>query len=150
MSPSDHYIAIQTDDFSVADEHQALRDASTQIGAIVTFTGLVREFTQSNENTLYLEHYPTMTEKVLMQIIQHACQRWEIKNVRIIHRIGHLSCGDQIVFVGVNSAHRSAAFLAGEFIMDFLKIDAPFWKKEGGLWLEAKQSDEQAKNKWSK
>lgn len=148
MSANPHYIAIQTSDFSVGDEHQALRESGTHIGAIVTFTGLVREFTQDSSQSLFLEHYPAMTEKVLSKIIEQACQRWDIRSVRLTHRIGHLAAGDQIVFVGVNSAHRSEAFLAGQFIMDFLKTEAPFWKKEGDQWVEAKNSDNEVKKQW--
>lgn len=150
MTSSHHYIAIQTSDFSVGDEHQALCESGTHIGAIVTFTGLVREFTQDSGKSLFLEHYPAMTEKVLSEIIEQACQRWNINNVRLIHRVGHLAAGDQIVFIGVNSAHRAEAFLAGQFIMDFLKTEAPFWKKEGDQWVEAKGSDTDAKNQWEK
>ena len=146
-------ISIQTDDFDLSHEYLQLRKDSPRIGAIVTFTGLVREVSPSTEDTqLFLEHYPAMTEKVLANIISQAKERWDIINTRIIHRIGHLSRDEQIVFVGVNSPHRGDAFAVCEFIMDFLKTDAPFWKKEitptGGFWVEAKDSDKLAQKKW--
>ncbi len=145
-------ISIQTHDFSIEQEYQQLIKDAPKIGAIVTFTGLVREFTDNKHVDLFLEHYPEMTEKVLADIIVQAQQRWPILSARIIHRIGHLPLGDQIVFVGVNSPHRGDAFAACEFIMDFLKTDAPFWKKEitqdSEHWVEAKQTDSQAKKRW--
>jgi molybdopterin synthase catalytic subunit len=146
------YIRIQTEDFDLAKEYQALRQQSPTVGAIVTFTGLVREFTQGENTDLFLEHYPAMTEKVLMQIIMQAKQRWDIQHIRVIHRIGYLRLGEQIVFVGTNSAHRADAFAAAEFVMDFLKTEAPFWKKEitpqGENWVAAKTSDTLAKQHW--
>jgi molybdopterin synthase catalytic subunit len=145
-------IRIQKDDFNVGEEHTALQQDAPSIGAIVTFTGLVREFTKGEDTQLFLEHYPAMTEKVLNNIIDQAEQRWNIISTRIIHRIGHLSLGEQIVFIGVNSAHRADAFAAATFIMDFLKTDAPFWKKEitptGEAWVDAKDSDDSAKQSW--
>ncbi len=145
-------IRIQTGDFDVGQEHHQLSQDAPHIGAIVTFTGLVRELTNGESTDLFLEHYPAMTEKVLKDIVQQAHERWDIINTRVIHRIGHLSLSEQIVFVGVNSAHRKDAFAAAEFIMDFLKTDAPFWKKEitaqGEKWVEAKASDTEAKDKW--
>ena len=148
-----HLISIQTENFNVGQAHQQLALAAPHIGAIVTFTGLVREFAAGDNTDLFLEHYPAMTEKVLLDIIQQAAQRWNIINVHVIHRIGRLSLGEQIVFVGVNSAHRNDAFSAAEFIMDFLKTEAPFWKKEitaqGEHWVDAKNSDAIAKQKWN-
>jgi molybdopterin synthase catalytic subunit len=145
-------ISIQPEDFDVGKEHQQLCQDAPSIGAIVTFTGLVREFTKGEDTDLYLEHYPAMTEKALNGIINQAKQRWNINNSRIIHRIGQLTLGEKIVFVGVNSPHRADAFAAAEFIMDFLKTEAPFWKKEitkkGEAWVEAKKSDAIAKQKW--
>jgi molybdopterin synthase catalytic subunit len=147
-----HTIQIQTDNFSVGHEHQQLALAAPHIGAIVTFTGLVREFIPGDNTALFLEHYPAMTEKTLLDIVSQANKRWHIINTRVTHRIGHLTLGEQIVFVGVNSAHRHDAFAAAEFIMDFLKTDAPFWKKEitaqSEHWVEAKQSDCVSKQKW--
>ncbi|MGS2717934.1 molybdenum cofactor biosynthesis protein MoaE [Eionea flava] len=156
-------ISIQTHDFDVGEEHQQLRKDSPSIGAIVTFTGIVRELYNNAEEPLkdkkepekvdlFLEHYAGMTEKVLADIIHQAKQRWAITHVRIIHRIGHLSLNDQIVFIGVNSPHRADAFSAAAFIMDFLKTDAPFWKKEitstKEEWVAAKTSDARASNHW--
>ncbi|ODS24869.1 molybdenum cofactor biosynthesis protein MoaE [Candidatus Endobugula sertula] len=145
-------ITIQTEDFNVAQEHQCLLQDAPNIGAIVTFTGLVKEFTKDDNTSLFLEHYSTMTEKVLADIIQQAKQRWPIINSRIIHRIGHLQLGEQIVFVGANSPHRSDAFAACEFIIDFLKTEAPFWKKEitseGESWVDAKESDRKTRERW--
>jgi molybdopterin synthase catalytic subunit len=148
-----HSITIQTQDFDVGAEYQQLTQDAPSIGAIVTFTGLVREFSKGENTDLFLEHYPAMTEKVLEDIISRAQQRWNMINTRIIHRIGLLHLGEQIVFVGVNSAHRADAFAAAEFIMDYLKTEAPFWKKEitnqGEAWVDAKISDLSAKKKWS-
>lgn len=154
-------IHIQTHDFDVGEEHKQLRQDSPAIGAIVTFTGLVREFVDKNNPqqnqtnaALFLEHYPSMTEKVLSSIIDQAEQRWQITHTRIIHRIGHLPLSEQIVFVGVNSPHRNDAFSAARFIMDCLKTDAPFWKKEigpsGEKWVDVKESDIVAKKTWLK
>lgn len=146
-------IKVQQEDFSLDDEYKALRADAPEIGAIVTFTGLVRDLNCDEQVTgLFLEHYPGMTEKVLEQLIEEAKQRWPIINARIIHRIGALKSSDQIVFVGVNSKHREAAFAACEFLMDFLKTKAPFWKKEqresGDAWVEAKSSDEERAVRW--
>ena len=147
-----NHIRIQENDFNVGDEHTALQQDAPSIGAIVTFTGLVREFTKGEDTQLFLEHYPAMTEKVLNNIVKQATQRWGIISTRIIHRIGYLSLGEQIVFIGVNSPHRADAFAAATFIMDFLKTDAPFWKKEitptGEAWVEAKDSDAGARKHW--
>lgn len=145
-------ISIQTHDFILADEYAQLRNDAPQIGAIVTFTGLVREFVEGDNTDLFLEHYSGMTENVLSNIIKQAHDRWDITNTRVIHRIGHLRLGEQIVFVGINSPHRKDAFAAAEFIMDYLKTEAPFWKKEitndGEAWVKAKESDEDAKKRW--
>jgi molybdopterin synthase catalytic subunit len=148
-------VQIQHDDFSVEDEYQALRASQPYgTGAICTFSGLVREFGDRPEVTgMFLEHYPGMTEQCLRQIIEQAKERWDLHSARIIHRVGHLHLSDQIVFVGVSSAHRADAFAACEFIMDYLKSDAPFWKKEittdSAEWVEAKQSDQERKQRWS-
>ncbi len=146
-------ISVQTHDFSLDDEYQQLRKDSPRIGAIVTFSGLVRDMLPEAGNTrLFLEHYPGMTEKTLEDIVGQAKQRWEITQARIIHRVGHLACSDQIVFVGISSPHRGEAFSACEFIMDFLKTQAPFWKKEitpqGETWVEAKASDQAKTDSW--
>lgn len=152
---------VQTEDFDLAREYNALRQPSSDTsqdtskgkgqtsGAVVTFTGLVREFTTAQLNaTLELQHYPGMTEKVLNAIEEQARKRWPLHAVSIIHRVGKLAPGDQIVFVGVSSQHRSDAFEAAQYIMDILKTQAPFWKKEGDKWLNAKSSDQQAAQRW--
>lgn len=147
-------IQIQEADFSVDEEYQALRKQNPeQIGAICTFSGLVREFGDRPDITgMFLEHYPGMTEQCLKSIITQAGERWQIKEARVIHRVGALHLSEQIVFVGVSSAHRADAFAACEFIMDYLKSDAPFWKKElnqeGANWVEAKDSDQARKQRW--
>jgi molybdopterin synthase catalytic subunit len=147
-------ISIQTDDFSQSEEYQILCNDAPSIGAIVTFCGLVREFDDGRGEALFLEHFAGMTETALTRICEQAAQRWPIINARIIHRIGPMHLGEQIVFVGINSAHRKAAFHACEFIMDFLKTDAPFWKKaitsDSEYWVEAKTSDADAAKAWQK
>jgi molybdopterin synthase catalytic subunit len=148
-------ISIQAEDFDHGVEVNLLESNNLEDGAVVTFSGRVR-----NNNLglkvkgLFLEHYPDMTEKLLAEIIETAKQRWDIGRVKVIHRIGQLAIGEQIVFVGVTSKHRQDAFAANEFIMDFLKVKAPFWKKEltelGETWLEAKTSDKEKAQAWSK
>lgn len=145
-------IAVQEADFSVADEYQALCD-NFSAGAVVFFVGKVRDFNQGDNVTgLSLEHYPAMTEKALHEIVEQAKTRWEILGCRLIHRVGDLALGDQIVFVGVSSPHRQAAFDACAFIMDYLKTQAPFWKKEatetGARWVDARESDQSAFTRW--
>lgn len=151
-------ISIQADDFSLADEVALLEKNNLSDGAVVTFTGRVRDNNNGNTVTsLTLEHYPVMTEKSLAGIIKQARQRWSIGRVKVIHRIGELHIGDQIVFVGVTSKHRHDAFAANEFIMDYLKVSAPFWKKEritndgevSENWLDAKTSDSSKAQSWS-
>ena len=147
-------VTIQNDDFSIEKEHQLLRSKEqSQTGAICTFTGLVREFGDRPDiQGMFLEHYPGMTEKCLYKIIQQAQEKWDIHFIKVIHRVGALNLADQIVFVGISSAHRADAFAACEYIMDYLKTDAPFWKKEiskdASLWVEAKSSDQARKKKW--
>lgn len=147
-------VLIQHEDFSLSAEYEHLRRATlNKTGAICTFTGLVREMGDCKDiRGMFLEHYPGMTEKCLHKIIAQANATWSLHQVKIIHRIGQLSINDQIVFVGVSSAHRADAFAACAFIMDYLKTDAPFWKKEitsqGSTWVEAKESDQQRKHKW--
>ncbi|PSV28135.1 molybdopterin synthase catalytic subunit MoaE [Photobacterium sp. GB-210] len=145
-------ISVQFDDFSVADEYEKLAEG-TEAGAVVTFIGKVRDFNQGDAVTgLSLEHYPGMTEKSLQEIVDQAHQRWPLLKTRVIHRVGDLALGDQIVFVGVTSAHRGAAFEACEFIMDFLKTRAPFWKKEQtpeqSRWVDARETDTSAAERW--
>ncbi|EAR56326.1 putative molybdenum cofactor biosynthesis protein E [Photobacterium sp. SKA34] len=145
-------ISVQFDDFSVANEYEKLAEG-TEAGAVVTFIGKVRDFNQGDAVTaLSLEHYPGMTEKSLQEIVDQAYKRWPLLKTRVIHRVGDLALGDQIVFVGVTSAHRGAAFEACEFIMDFLKTRAPFWKKEQtpeqSRWVDARETDTSAADRW--
>ncbi|ACS86213.1 molybdopterin synthase catalytic subunit MoaE [Musicola paradisiaca] len=138
--------------FSVGDEYQWL-SACESDGAVVTFTGKVRNHNLGDSvQALTLEHYPGMTEKALEEIVAEARQRWPLQRVSLIHRIGALYPGDEIVFVGVSGAHRHAAFAAAEFIMDYLKTRAPFWKQEatttGDRWVDARDSDRQAAERW--
>ncbi|KGJ91661.1 molybdopterin synthase catalytic subunit MoaE [Colwellia psychrerythraea] len=151
-------ISIQAEDFSLADEVTLLEKDNLTDGAVVTFTGRVRNNNNGNNVTsLTLEHYPGMTEKSLAKIINQAKKQWQIGRVKVIHRIGELHIGDQIVFVGVTSKHRQDAFSANEFIMDYLKVKAPFWKKEQIVdagktsenWLDAKSSDTDKADLWS-
>lgn len=130
-----------------------LRNNKPQVGAIVSFIGLVRDINDGADvSTLTLEHYPEMTEKALQSIVDEAKQRWDVMDAVVIHRVGTLLPTDQIVLVAISSAHRQAAFSACEFIMDYLKTQAPFWKKEtnnqGARWVEAKASDDEAKARW--
>ncbi|MEC6815830.1 molybdopterin synthase catalytic subunit MoaE [Photobacterium toruni] len=146
-------ISVQHDDFSVADEYAKLAEGN-EAGAVVTFIGKVRDFNQGDTVTgLSLEHYPGMTEKALQEIIVQARSRWPLLQTRVIHRVGDLDLGDQIVFVGVTSAHRGAAFEACEFIMDYLKTKAPFWKKEQtpseSRWVDARETDNSAADRWA-
>jgi molybdopterin synthase catalytic subunit len=146
-------ISIQTQDFNLSDEVALLEQNNDIDGAVVTFTGRVRNKNEGLKvSGLYLEHYPGMTEKSLEKIINTAQQRWDIGRVTVIHRIGQLSIGEQIVFVGVTSMHRKDAFAANEFIMDYLKVQAPFWKKElteqGEKWLDAKSTDTNKAQQW--
>ena len=124
----------------------------SECGALVTFTGMVRDLADKPVNAMLLEHYPGMTEQSLEAIIGTARERWALGNVTLIHRVGMLYPGDPIVFVGVSSRHRREAFDACQFIMDYLKMDAPFWKKEftpaGEHWVEAKSSDGDAAQRW--
>mgnify|MGYP005989966769 CR=1 FL=1 len=147
-------IKIQTQDFDFGKEVDKLEANNVSDGALVTFVGRVRDKNDGcNVNTLFLEHYPGMTEQCLLDITNQARQRWSLGNISVIHRIGELNLGEKIVFVGVTSMHRQDAFAASEFIMDYLKVKAPFWKKEqteqGERWVEAKQKDQKEANKWS-
>jgi molybdopterin synthase catalytic subunit len=147
-------ISIQTQDYNLADEVALLEKNNDIDGAVVTFTGRVRNKNEGLQvSGLFLEHYAGMTEKSLEKIIIQAQERWQIGRVSVIHRIGQLAIGEQIVFVGVTSMHRQDAFAAAEFIMDYLKVQAPFWKKElteqGEKWLDAKQSDNQQAQQWN-
>lgn len=149
-------ISIQTEDFDLGHEYHQLRLKAGDSGAVVTFTGLVREWDKQADNiaSLTLEHYPGMTEKSLQKIIDEANARWDLLATRVIHRVGELQPGEQIVLVATASAHRQAAFSAAEFIMDYLKSRAPFWKKQqtdsGSHWVEQRLSDSDALNRWQK
>ena len=148
-------VTVQIEDFDVGAQLNKLRLASPNIGALVSFVGQVRDINDGDSiNTLTLEHYPGMTESALLAIETEAKSRWDILDSVIIHRVGTLKPQDQIVLVAVVSAHRGEAFKACEFIMDYLKTQAPFWKKEatkqGQRWVEAKLSDDLALKQWQK
>lgn len=147
------YIRVQTDDFDLGQEYQALRQ-SAEIGAIVSFIGLVRDVSGSSLQAMTLEYYPGMTEKALASICQHARQHWpSVQGIRLIHRVGTLALEEQIVLLLISSAHRADAYAASQFIMDHLKTQAPFWKKEhlalGEHWVDAKASDQTAQQRWT-
>ncbi len=147
-------IAVQSAVFDLNAEIAALYGANPKIGAVASFLGLVRDVNAGQAVTsLHLEHYPGMTEKALERIVAEAGQRWELLDVTVIHRIGPLSPCEPIVLVAVASGHRGDAFAACEFIMDFLKTRAPFWKKEatpaGERWVDAREGDDQAAARWS-
>ena len=148
-------VRVQTQDFDAGLELAQLRRARKDVGAVVSFIGQVRDFNDGDTvSQLSLEHYPGMTEKALAAIVAQAQSRWDIFDTLIIHRVGTLQPLDQIVLVAVSGAHRGEAFKACEFIMDALKTEAPFWKKEvtasGERWLDAKDSDDVARERWIK
>jgi molybdopterin synthase catalytic subunit len=147
-------VSVQTDDFDAGTEIALLR-RDPSVGAIVSFVGTVRDLNAGDTvASLTLEHYPGMTEKAMNGIVEQARARWTLNGVRVIHRVGTLHPGDQIVLVVVAGAHRGEAFAACEFIMDFLKTQAPFWKKEstpqGERWVEAREGDDSAAARWNK
>ncbi len=144
-------VRVQTEDFDVGAESRALQ--ADAVGAIALFVGTVRGLSSDNGVTaMTLEHYPGMTESELERIEAEARARWPLEDVTIIHRVGRLEAGDQIVLVGAASPHRQAAFDAAQFIMDFLKTDAPFWKAEERgdktSWVDARESDDAARSRW--
>jgi molybdopterin synthase catalytic subunit len=146
-------VRVQTDDFDVGRELVALRGDDRSVGAVAAFVGTVRDVNaDASVAAMTLEHYPGMTEKALASIIDDAKARWAIADALVIHRVGALRPADQIVLVGVTSAHRGEAFAACEFIIDYLKTRAPFWKKEetpdGARWVEARVSDDDAAARW--
>ncbi|WP_292990255.1 molybdopterin synthase catalytic subunit MoaE [Pantoea sp.] len=148
----DTQIRVGPAPFDMAEAYRWLA-ACDEDGAVVTFTGKVRNHNLGdNVAALTLEHYPGMTEKALQEIIDAARERWPLQRVTVIHRVGELFPGDEIVLVGVTSAHRGSAFSAAEFIMDYLKTRAPFWKREateqGDRWVDARDSDHQAAQRW--
>ena len=148
-------VRVQRGAFDIKTEIDAVRGGRTDIGAIVTFTGTVREMTKAGAiRSMTLEHYPGMTEAELERIEGEARERWPLQATTIIHRFGELSPGDDIVLVVTASAHRHAAFEAAAFLMDFLKTRAPFWKKEtdadgNGNWVDARESDDAALDRWN-
>ncbi|HWW07135.1 molybdenum cofactor biosynthesis protein MoaE [Collimonas sp.] len=146
-------IRVQTEDFDFAAELAQLRLSNPKIGAVVSFLGTVRDLSDgSSVAQMELEHYPGMTEKALTTIVNQAKERWDIFDALVIHRIGPLLPLDQIVLVAVSSAHRGDAFAACEYIIDYLKTEAPFWKKEyteqGARWVDARSTDDEALAKW--
>ncbi len=151
-------IRVQEEDFDIGVEIKALTAGKTTIGGVATFTGLVRDMapvdgTDQAVSAMTLEHYPGMTEKKLAEIEAEANRRWPLDASLIIHRYGRLEPGDQIVLVVCASAHRQAAFDACQFLMDWLKTDAPFWKLEdtdaGGVWVETRATDDAAAARWN-
>ena len=145
---------MQTEDFDLRQEHQQLIQNDHGIGAVVTFIGMVRDLNLADDVVaLELEHYPGMTEKSLINIAQQAEKRWSLQAARIVHRVGKMYPGDQIVLVLTASAHRGDAYEANTFMMDYLKTEAPFWKKEwtpeGPRWIEARESDDSAVARWN-
>jgi molybdopterin synthase catalytic subunit len=146
-------IRIQNNDFDLAQEYQLLRGLSATVGGVVTFSGLVRDFErESSIESLSLQHYPGMTENLLQEIIDQANARWNLIGITIIHRVGRLLPTDQIVFVGVASEHRGEGFTAAQFLMDYLKAKATFWKQvsQDGkqFWVDSKSSDADAAASW--
>jgi molybdopterin synthase catalytic subunit len=134
-------VSVQAQDFDAGAEMRAL-SRDPKVGAVASFVGVVREVGMT------LEHYPGMTEKALQKIVEDARSRWRVMDCTVIHRYGRLEPTDQIVLVAVSSAHRGDAFAACEFIMDYLKTQAPFWKKEAAGWVEARAADDQAAERW--
>ncbi len=146
-------VQVQQAPFQPGQQLEALHAANVGVGAVVGFVGYVRDFNDGRDVAgMFLEHYPGMTEKALAKIVALAHARWPLLSVQVLHRIGALAPGEPIVFVGVASAHRQAAFQACDFIMDYLKTQAPFWKKEttpdGPRWVEGRQSDQDAAQRW--
>ena len=146
-------VSIQTEDFDVSYELAQLRANDARVGAVCSFVGTVRERNEGSDvSSMELEHYPGMTEKSITAMMEEAAKRFDIFGARVIHRIGDLMPGDQIVWVGVTSAHRGQSFQACEFLIDYLKTQAPFWKKEqtpsGARWVDARVSDDDALSRW--
>ncbi len=146
-------VSIQVEDFDVSQELAQLRDNDARVGAVCSFVGTVRERNSGNAiSSMELEHYPGMTEKSITSMMEEAAKRFDIYGARVIHRIGLLHPEDQIVLVAVTSVHRGTSFQACEFLMDYLKTQAPFWKKEvtpdGSRWVDARESDDVALARW--
>lgn len=147
-------VSVQEADFDVGAEIAALSAGRPEVGAVASFVGLVRDVNdRSGVRAMTLEHYPGMTERSLTDIIEQAKRRWSVLGMRVIHRYGRLEPTDRIVFVGVASSHRGDAFAACEFIMDYLKTRAPFWKREetpeGARWVDAREADDSAAARWA-
>ena len=147
-------VRVQTGDFDLGEELARLRAGDARVGAVVSFVGLVRDMNEgARVAEMELEHYPGMTERALEEILAEARRRWPLYNALVIHRVGPLQPMEQIVLVACSAAHRGEAFAACEFIIDYLKTDAPFWKKEqtpgGARWVDARLSDDSAKAKWA-
>jgi molybdopterin synthase catalytic subunit len=146
-------VRVQSEDFDLGREARMLAEGKVDIGAVVTFVGLVRDTANSQLLSMELEHYPAMTEQALKKIDSEAQRRWSLDNSLIIHRYGNLRPGEQIMMVATASKHRKDAFEAAEYLMDYLKTDAPFWKKEHfkdhAKWVSSKSEDEAAKDRWS-
>ncbi len=147
-------VRVQTGDFDIGAEIAAMRRGNPKVGAVASFIGVVRDLNEGDRVAeMTLEHYPGMTEKALEKMVAEARSRWEIYDALVIHRVGTLKPGDQIVLVVVTGAHRGEAFEACEFLIDYLKTRAPFWKKErtaaGVRWVEARESDDAAADRWS-
>jgi molybdopterin synthase catalytic subunit len=148
------HVRVQEAPFDAGREIAALTGGRRDVGAVATFVGLVRDLNEGTRvSRMSLEHYPGMTERALEEICAEAARRWDLLDSRVVHRVGPLEPGDAIVLVAVSSAHRGDAFAACEFIMDYLKTRAPFWKKEvtpgGERWVEARASDDEAASRWS-
>jgi molybdopterin synthase catalytic subunit len=148
-------VRVQHEDFDLGAEVAALRAGRASVGAVACFVGTVRDMNQgTGVSTMFLEHYPGMTEKALQAIADDALSRWSLDEVLVIHRVGALAPLDQIVLVAVTSAHRGEAFAACEFVIDWLKTQAPFWKKEttaqGARWVDARESDDAAAARWGR
>lgn len=147
-------VRVQAGDFDLGAEVARLRAGDARVGAVVSFVGTVRDMNEgASVAEMELEHYPGMTERALQDIVEQACGRWPLYGALVIHRVGPLQPLEQIVLVAVSAAHRGEAFAACEFIIDYLKTDAPFWKKEqtpeGARWVDARLSDDTAKAKWA-
>jgi len=147
-------VRVQREAFDAGSEIEKLRGGDRRVGAVASFIGTVRDVNdEATVRTLTLEHYPGMTEQALEDIVAEAKRRFDVYEIAVIHRVGELSPADPIVFVGVTSAHRGAAFDACRFVMDYLKTRAPFWKKEltpqGPRWVEARESDDEQAARWS-
>lgn len=148
-----NYVHVQSEPLDPHREVDQLRADNPKIGAVVSFIGLMRDMNEGDKvDRLFLEHYPGMTEKALLKIVEEASRRWDLQGCRVVHRVGEMLPTDPIVVVVVASSHRKEAFLGCEFVIDYLKTQAPFWKKEltegGERWVDARISDDEAEEKW--